>query len=83
MKDHSSFKTIQMLSDHSNVDYRELNKRTIRDAYALPRIDETMDHLHGSKYFSCLDLKSGYWQVEVAEEHKERTAFTLGPLGFF
>ena len=65
------------------VDYRELNKRTIKDAYALPRIEETMDHLHGAKFFSCLDLKSGYWQVEMAEEDKEKTAFTLGPLGFF
>ena len=42
-----------------------------------------MDYLYGAQFFSCLDLKSGYWQVEVAEEHKERTAYTLGPLGFF
>jgi hypothetical protein len=37
----------------------------------------------GSQYFSVLDMKSGYYQVEIAEEHKERTAFTVGPLGFY
>jgi hypothetical protein len=56
------------------VDYRALNSRTVRDAYQLPRIDEAMDALIGAKYFSTLDLKSGYWQVQVAKEHKERTA---------
>ena len=65
------------------VDYRQLNKRTVRDAYALPNIEETMDALCGATLFSCLDLRSGYWQVEVAEEHKERTAFNIGPLGFY
>lgn len=64
-------------------DYRRINNLTIPDAYSLPRIDELLDLLAGSKYFSVLDLKSGYYQVEVAEEHKERTAFTVGPLGFF
>ena len=65
------------------VDYRQLNARTIKDAFALPRIEETMEHLYGAKFFSCLDLKSGYWQVEVDEADKEKTAFTLGTLGFF
>jgi hypothetical protein len=65
------------------LDFRELNKRTIRDAYALPRIEETLDAISGSEWFSCLDLKSGYWQVEVEEDHKERTAFTVGSLGFY
>ena len=65
------------------VDYRVLNKRTKRDAFALPRIEETMDHLAGARFFSCLDLKAGYWQVEVEEAHKERTAFTVGPLGLY
>ncbi|XP_048242476.1 uncharacterized protein K02A2.6-like [Haliotis rufescens] len=65
------------------IDYRKLNSRTIRDSYALPRIEGTLDALHGAKYFSCLDLKSGYWQVVVDEEHKARTAFTVGPLGFY
>ena len=43
------------------IDYRKLNSRTVKDAYALPRIDETIDCLCGSKYFSKLDLRSGYW----------------------
>lgn len=65
------------------IDYRELNKRSIRDSYALPRVEEILDCLAGSRYFSVIDMKSGYHQVEVAEHHKERTAFTVGPLGFF
>ena len=60
-----------------------LNQRTTKDAYALPRIEEIYDILHGSQYFSVLDMKSGYHQVEVEEAHKERTAFTVGSLGFF
>ncbi|KAL5020815.1 hypothetical protein ScPMuIL_002102 [Solemya velum] len=65
------------------VDYRELNRRTIKDALSLPCITETLDSLIGSKYFSCLDLKNGFWQIELAEEDKEKTAFTVGPLGFY
>ena len=65
------------------VDYRQLNKRTIKDSYALPRIEEILGTLSGSKYFTVLDMKSGYHQIEVLEEHKSRTAFTVGPLGFW
>ena len=65
------------------IDFRKLNARTIKDAYSLPRIDETIDSLAGSKYFSKLDLRSGYWQVEIKEEDKFKTAFTVGPLGFY
>ncbi|XP_061192183.1 uncharacterized protein LOC133200390 [Saccostrea echinata] len=65
------------------VDYRQLNSRTVRDAYALPRIEEILDSLGGNTYFSVLDMKSAYHQVEVKEDHKQRTAFTVGPLGFF
>ena len=65
------------------VDYRQLNKRTIKDSYALPRIEEILETLSGSKYFTVLDMKSGYHQIEVLEEHKSRTAFTVGPLGFW
>ena len=65
------------------VDFRILNARTVKDSYALPRIDEMLDSLAGSKYFSVLDLKSGYHQVEIKEAHKARTAFTVAPLGFY
>ena len=57
------------------VDYRKVNEITHKDAYPIPRIDDTLDTLAGSKCFSTLDLKSGYWQVEVDEKHREKTAF--------
>ena len=50
------------------IDLRKLNARTVKDAYSLPRIDDTLDKLKGSCVFSSLDLKSGYWQVEIEEE---------------
>ena len=65
------------------IDYRKLNAITVKDAHALPRIDETLDNLIGSKYFSSLDLKAGYWQIPVKESDIPKTAFTAGPLGFF
>ena len=61
------------------IDLRKLNARTVKDAYSLPRIDETLERLKGSCVFSSLDLKSGYWQVEIEEDSKQYTAFTLGP----
>ena len=48
----------------------------------LPRIDETLDSLAGAHYFSTLDLASGYWQVEVEESDKQKTAFST-PQGLF
>lgn len=65
------------------VDYRKLNERTVKDSHAIPRLEEITDNLKGSKYFSTLDMRSGFYQVEVEEDHKPRTAFTVGPLGFF
>lgn len=64
------------------IDYRKLNAITHRDAYPLPRIDSTLDSLHGATYFTTLDLTSGYWQVAVAEEDREKTAFST-PRGHF
>ena len=58
------------------IDYRKLNAVTCRDAYPLPRIDSTLDSLSGATYFTTLDLASGYWQVEVEEADKEKTAFS-------
>ena len=60
-----------------------LNSHTIKDVYSLPRIDETLDCLGGSIIFTSLDIKSGYWQVEMDEMSKQLTAFTVGPLGFY
>ena len=60
------------------VDYRKLNDLTKKDSYPLPRIDSTLDELAGSTWFSTLDLKSGYWQVEVEEKDREKTAFSVG-----
>ena len=57
------------------VDYHKLNEVTRKDAYPLPRIDDTLSTLAGSRWFTTLDLLSGYWQVEVAEEDRAKTAF--------
>ena len=60
-----------------------MNNRTVKDAYSLPKIETILDSLLGAKIFFTLDLKAGYWQVEMAEECKAYTAFTYGPLGFY
>jgi len=57
------------------VDYRKLNSVTKKDAHPLPRVDDLLDALAGSKYFSTLDLRAGYWQLSVAPEDREKTAF--------
>lgn len=57
------------------VDYRKLNEVTRKDAYPLPRIDDTLETLSESQLFSTLDLASGYWQVELEKEDREKTAF--------
>jgi len=57
------------------IDYRKLNGVTKKDAHPLPRVDDLLDALHGSHYFSTLDLRSGYWQVSVADKDREKTAF--------
>ena len=65
------------------IDLRKLNARTIKDAQTLPRIEDSLDSLNGAMIFTSLDLKSGYWQVELDEDSIPYTAFTVGPLGFY
>ncbi|GJZ13854.1 putative reverse transcriptase domain-containing protein [Tanacetum coccineum] len=57
------------------IDYRELNKLTIKNRYLLPRIDDMFDQLQGSQYFSKIDLRSGYHQLRVHEDDIPKTAF--------
>ncbi len=61
------------------VDFRTLNRKTVKDRYTLPRVDDMLDCVAGAKYFSKLDLKSGYWQIELEEKDKAKTAFNVGP----
>lgn len=60
------------------VDFRKLNDVTKKDSFPLPRIDDTLDAIGGTSWFSTLDLYSGYWQVNIAEADREKTAFTTG-----
>ncbi|GFV37775.1 hypothetical protein TNCV_3040331 [Trichonephila clavipes] len=57
------------------VDYRKLNSVTKKDVYPLPRIDDTLDCLKSAKFFSSMDLRSGYCQIEIDEADREKTAF--------
>lgn len=64
------------------VDYRLVNSLTVKDSYPLPRIDDSIDALRGSKWFSTLDLSSGYWQVKMDPKDIDKTAFTT-PYGLY
>ena len=57
------------------VDYRALNKQTVKNRYPLPRIDDLFDQLAGSTIFSSLDLAQGYHQIRISEEDAPKTAF--------
>ena len=71
------------VSLHFCIDLQRLNMRTIKDAYSLSCIGETLDCLGGAIIFTSLDLKSGYWQVEMDDDSKPLTTFTVGLLGFY
>ena len=62
-------------SHHFCVDYRGLNDVTKADNYPLPRIDDLLDELGKAKFFSTLDLVSGFWQIRVHPDSQEKTAF--------
>ena len=64
------------------VDYRRLNSKTIKDAYPLPRIEESFNVLAGAKYFTTLDPASGYHQIAMDPKDQDKTAFTT-PFGLF
>ena len=57
------------------VDYRALNKQTVRDRFPLPHIEDLLNRLAGARTFSKIDLKQGFWQLRVAPEDEHKTAF--------
>ena len=57
------------------IDYRELNKLTVKNRYPLPRIEDIFDQLQGASWFSKIDLRSRYHQVRVREEDVDKIAF--------
>ena len=70
-------------ADRFCVDYRKLNEITRKDVFPIPRIEQTLDALEGSSFFSTLDLASGYWQVPVATEDIAKTAFVTPDGGLY
>ena len=65
------------------IDYRKLNDVTIKDAFPIPKIDQSFDALKEAKVFSSMDLASGYWQIPVAPEHCHKTAFVTPDGGLY
>ena len=65
------------------IDFRPLNARTRKDAYPLPRMQKTMESMVGTRLFSRMDLKSGFWQVKMDEESRQYTTFTVGSMGIY
>ena len=65
------------------IDFRHLNAHTKKDSYPIPKCPETMESLFGARYFSTMDLKSGFWQVKVSEDSRQYTAFMVGSMGVY
>jgi hypothetical protein len=57
------------------IDYRDLNKKTIKNQYPIPHIDELMDELHGAVFFSNIDLRSRYHHINIQEQDIEKMTF--------
>ena len=70
-------------TDRFCIDFTEVNKITEKDASPLPRIDDLLDRLGKAKFFSGLDLASGYWQIKMDESDRKKTAFTVPGVGHF
>ena len=68
---------------HFCIDFRRLNDKTKKDSYPLPRMQETMESMVGTRYFCCMDLKSSFWQVKMSEKARQHTAFTVGSMGVY
>ena len=68
---------------HFCINFQCLNAHTKKDSFPLPRIQEALESLVGASHFSCLDLKSRFWQIKMDKASKQYTAFTMGNLGFF
>ena len=65
------------------IDFRRLNSWTKKDTYPIPRMQETMESMVGARFFSTMDLKSGFWQVKMAKDSQQYTAFTVGSMGVY
>ena len=65
------------------IDFCRLNSRTKKDAYPLPKMQETMESMVGAQFFSTMDLKSGFWQVKMAKDSQQYTTFTVGSMGVY
>ena len=65
------------------IDFCRLNSRTKKDAYPLPRMQETMESMVGTQLFSTMDLKSGFWQVKMAKDSQQYAAFMVGSTGVY
>jgi hypothetical protein len=64
-------------------DYRKLNDVTVKDCQSLPRINDTLDALGGSRWFSSLDMKAGCWQCDLEPQDREKTAFSIPGRGLW
>ena len=65
------------------IDFRRLNSLTVKDSHPLPRICETLESLAGAAHYTTIDMNSGFWQVPMAADSKQYTAFTLGSMGLY